>query len=317
MATISALNKLALGAGGVTVIGLFTILFMMSGVSYSSSGDSICNKLECEAFITVNTSTKICFEHSNNSNIIYKKLGSTTVWANLAKVNNIVDSNPKVPVDWYVKKAKTGALSKNWTPIYDGYCWTGKKNENKLVFHSTKPEVIKWSFIISDKINIDPELTSWSFLYPNKTITEKEALMNWTTCYKWTYKNVTIEVPCDAKNVTEHCFKCKVVNVSQTDCKNYTYQVEDKQVSYDCWQEVIIEVEKTVPDTSKPKTGIQVGSKVIMKPWISVYNNTYLIEFTVPIGDRNWNEYPYRQYELDKGVATMQRLDSPNLSVSK
>jgi hypothetical protein len=297
------------------LVGLFAFLFLLTGVKFISSGDVVCNGLTCEAFVTVNTSTKICFEHSNNTNYLYKKPYSTTIWVNLNKISNIVSTDPNITVDWYVKKAKTGTLSKNWTPIYDGYCWSGKNNENKLVGHTTKPGYYKWSFVVG-KVNIDPLWTSWDYLYPNKTIMDKEALMNWTTCYKWTYKNVTIEVPCNTKNET--CFKCKVQNATSTDCKNYTYQVQDKYVSYDCWQEVIIEVEKTVPDTSKPKIGISVGNQTVMKQYINVWNNSILVESSVNWGDRNFVEYGRcRSYEVVRKVCSEQNLNSPNLSVSK
>jgi len=318
MVTYSTINKQML-AGGATVglVGLFAFLFLLTGVKFISSGDVVCNGLTCEAFVTVNTSSKICFEYSNNSNYLYKKPYSTTVWVNLNKISNIVSTNPNITVDWYVKKAKTGSLSKNWTIIYDGYCWSGKNNLNKLVGHATQPAYYKWSFVVS-KVSVDPLWASWSYTFTNKTV-EREVITykNVTeTSIDSTpvYKNVTLTNICSidqSKNVSMHCYDC-TINKTVLKCYDYIISQIDH---YDIKNVTIIKVveeksivSEVVSDTSKLKTGVIIGNKTIINPNINIFNNT-LNEMSVPVGDRNWIEYPFRQYEIDKGVSKLTSLD--------
>jgi hypothetical protein len=286
---------------------------MIPGITITGT-DKVCNVNElCEIFVNVTNKGSNAVYIYNSKNVSMKFTPEVDDY----KVYYLYRNK------WYftnfTKETKIG-LSSSSAYVFSFPAYTTR--QFKIVVDLKNVENIKYDFSAGSE-TLDPTITVWDYIYPNKTITEKEALMNWTTCYKWTYKNVTIEVPCDAKNVTEHCFKCKVQNATSVDCKNYTYEAPDKQVSYDCWQEVIIEVEKIVPDTSKPKEGIQVGDKVIMKQWINVINNTYLVEYAVNWGDRNLIEFgDCREYERTKlmngkPICTTQRLDSPNLSVSK
>ena len=146
------------GVGTVGVIGLFSWLFLLSGMSYTHSGDIECAET-CESYINVTTTYwNICFAGYDGTKyseeILFKKQASSrTLHVNLDKVDNIITTDPIVPVDWLVPAVGAG----NWRPIQDGDCWErGKVNRIKLVGHKEPEQTVKWSFDIEDNIHIDP-----------------------------------------------------------------------------------------------------------------------------------------------------------------
>lgn len=154
---------------GVGIIGLFSWLFLLAGMSYTHSEDIVCNELECEAFINVTTTYwRICFAHYNGTKYwnetLFKKVSrSRTLHVNLDKVDNIIKTEPPIPVDWYVPARGKG----NWRPLKDGDCWDRlKTNKIKLVGHPTESQTIKWSFKVSE-VDIDPVWVSWEIIYEN------------------------------------------------------------------------------------------------------------------------------------------------------
>ena len=180
-----------LSTGGIGVVGLLTYLFLLTGVDYTYTGDSACNGLECEAHINVTTSYwTVCFEHPSDSQRIYLELeGDTklqkttigehpetvvykkatrgrTLWVNLNNVDNVIKTEPEIPVDWLVPARGKD----NWRELKDGDCWSrGKVNKIKLVGHANKAQVIKWNFELDGGMNIsiDPLWVSYDYVYEN------------------------------------------------------------------------------------------------------------------------------------------------------
>ncbi len=141
--------------GSVGIIALFSALFLLTGVSYTHSGDLIGN----ESFINVTTDYwRFCFDHYAETKyadetLFKKQTRSRTLHVNLDKINNIISTEPKIEVDWLVPARGAG----NWRPIKGGDCWErGKVNKIKLVGHKEADQTVKWSFILGDKIDIDP-----------------------------------------------------------------------------------------------------------------------------------------------------------------
>ncbi len=139
-------------------MALFSALFLLTGVSYTHSGDIVCDE-ECEVYINVTTSYwRICFDNYNNTKyedetLFKKRTRSRTLHVNLDHVDNIISTEPRIEVDWLVPARGKG----NWRPIKGGDCWERKKNNRiKLIGHKESSQTIKWNFILGDKIDIDP-----------------------------------------------------------------------------------------------------------------------------------------------------------------
>ncbi len=100
------------------LISTFAGIANLTGVEYSTSGDSYVN-YSSNGFAYINfTSTywAICFEHSGDKDSVYKKrTRSRTLWFNLDKVTF---SNPVVEVSF-----QTATRGKdNWRDVKDGDC---------------------------------------------------------------------------------------------------------------------------------------------------------------------------------------------------
>ena len=144
--------------GSVSVVTLFTALFLLTGVEYTHTGDIICQE-ECESYINVTTSYwRMCFDYYDgtkyeNETLFKKQTRSRTLHINLDKVDNIISTEPKIEVDWMVPARGKG----NWRDIKGGDCWERRKiNKIKLVGHKEPSQTIKWSFDLGEKVNIDP-----------------------------------------------------------------------------------------------------------------------------------------------------------------
>ncbi len=278
-------------AGGTTLIGLFAYIFLLTNVSSSFTGDSVCDQLECPAYINVNTTTyNICFDHPEDSQRIYYpdwnsggKLARTTIgetnatvykksrferviWVNLNNVDMVISTEPKIPVDWYVPTIKRYADHQDdegyWRKIKDGDCWTRNKkpNRNKLIGRATEGQVIKWNFKIGEEVDIDPIWISWDYMRKNESIQEP--------IYRITTEQ--IEIPCDKNN--ESCTNSIYYNKTTKALRGY------KTIYYQKENPGILE-----------RDGIKVGNKEV-KGWASVCGNI-LVERLVNPGDHNEEEF--------------------------
>ena len=271
-------------SGGVGLIALFGALFLLTGIDYTYTSDSVCNELTCIAHINVTTTYwRICFEHPEDTQtaylpgvyslekttigeapdtVLYKKSTyGRTLWVNLNNVKNIIDTEPNIPVEWLVP-----TYGSKWRSLKDGDCWDRlKTNRIKLVGHPSKGQLIKWNFNIEDKVNIDPVWGSWNVIYKN--ISKKVT----------TLEDVLYEVPANPKN----------------NSKAYNYTVRKG-------------VTRTVF-----YPGEKIGLNVI---GVEYNKNTHvnkdtLVKWNFPISDRNLNEYGNcREYEKAKGYCTETNL---------
>ncbi len=83
--------------------------------------------------------------------------------------------------------------------------------------------------------------------------------------------------------------------------KGCTPTIDAKNASHieDC----IIEVTYKTEYYNGDRIGLVVGDKTYNTPNLNVnVEEGYLYICNVPVGDRNWEEYPKRQYEIDKKV---------------
>ena len=161
-------------AGGLTYSDLFGALFQLNGIEYTHTGDITCDST-CESYINITTSYwRVCFEHTADDQrmyipgdsklsrveyqdypdtVLYKKANyGRTLWVNLNNVDNIITTDPDIPVDWMVP-----TYGNQWRDVKDGDCWDrGKVNKIKLVGHKEVWQDVKWSFITGEYVDIDP-----------------------------------------------------------------------------------------------------------------------------------------------------------------
>lgn len=260
--------KLLASGGSIGVIGLFTYLFLLTGVDYTFTGDFVCDRLECPAYINITTSYwRICFAHYEGTRyedkgILFKKQSrSRTLHVDLDKVDNIISTEPPIPVDWLVPARGKG----NWRELKDGDCWDrGKINKIKLVGHPTEGAIIKWTFEVGNKVSIDPIWVSWNVVYEN--LSKQEPV----------YQETII--------VVDSVYS----DVNKTWSKAYNYSTQSI-IGY-----------KTVYFSGE-RDGVKVGNEIYDKN-TNVYEDK-LIQYSIPVGDRNWKEYPNcREDEIWKGV---------------
>lgn len=188
--------KILVSLSSIGVITLFSALFLLTNIDYTFTPDSVCNELTCVAYINVTTTYwRVCFAGYDGTKysdeILFKKqTRSRTLHVNLDKVDNIIQTDPPIPVDWLVPARGKG----NWRPIKDGDCWerpsTRAINRIKLIGHPAEGQITKWSFNLEDKVNIDPIWVSWNIEYEN--------LSDEVPVYEWVIETF----PCDEKNTS-------------------------------------------------------------------------------------------------------------------
>ena len=290
-----------LGGGSVGVIGLFTYLFLLTGISYTYTGDSVCDKLNCEAYINVSTTYwRTCFEHTKDSQKVYlpynsvyggsnekltpfiynelesqpvlfkKSTRGRTLWVNLNKVDNIISTDPPISVDWLVPARGKG----NWRPIKDGDCWNRlRTNKIKLVGHPTEAQIIKWSFEL-DEVSIDPIFISWDYTYEN--------LSKQVSVYKE-----------DLIIVKEECFTN--ITTSLLQCNPDHNYITKTLIGYETVYY------QNSGDKILDRMGVKVGDKEYIG-WYDVCDN-WLVHYLVNPGDRDRGNYcRCRGHELEKNT---------------
>ena len=309
------------GAGGIGVIGLFSYLFLLAGTEYTYSGDSVCDGLECSAYINVTESYwSVCFEHTSpgqnvyfsneeffgNTNLnkityseipveiqpaIYKKsTRGRTLWVNIYKIDQVMKTDPELPVEWYVATTKKYANHSDkfgyWREIKNGDCWdrTGI-NKNKFIVRAEEGAKIKWNFNVGE-IEIDPVWTSYNYIYDQ--ISYQEA----------NYSKQKI-------NVTEPIYETKCVeltyNTNGTKYDNCTttikgYKTSEKEIDK-------LEGYVTIYKDIGLRKGVNIGGEIKIGDFNIVDDTLY--SWSVPQMDRNYIEYgKCREYEKAKGVCS-------------
>lgn len=172
----------------VGVVALFAALFLLTGLDATYTEDITCNTT-CESYINVTTTYwRVCFAHYDTTQyqdetLFKKRTRSRTLHVNLDHVENIIETDPEIEVEWLVSARGAG----NWRPLKDGDCWErGKVNKIKLVGHKEPWQTVKWSFMLGDKIDIDPE---WKGIkYPHygcdyRTVYDEENIYHYKDVY--------------------------------------------------------------------------------------------------------------------------------------
>jgi len=227
---------IASGTGLITYTDLFGVLFDLTGVEYTFTGDQVCGE-ECESYINITTSYwRICFAGYNDTKyeneILFKKVSrSRTLHVNLDKVDNIISTAPNTPVDWLVPAVGAG----NWRPIQDGDCWErGKVNKIKLVGHKTKYDIVKWSFKTGDIVDIDP---LWTSVIVDDALKEKIVYYNSVEVVPYNCLdkiNETFETPemLEELKKIEICYENIIVIKNYTIYEKIGYDIELVDANY-------------------------------------------------------------------------------------
>ena len=194
-------------------------------------------------------------------------------------------------------------LSKTCTGSWCGCYWCTKSNTAKYVYvlrkgreytfvyeiQKTKDSIIKWSWLNG---TVDPFIVGYKYLY--KTELVKVPI----------YKNITLtrEVDCDEKDIDCSCEIFKNLTKLCTKKSNYI----SKALDYYDYKE--IETDEV--------DGVSIGTKEY-KNNNGIYINEKeesIEQCLVPVGDRNWKEFPLRQYEIDKGFCWKKKIIVTELS---
>ena len=180
------LSLIMVSMGTVTYTDIFGVLFQLTGMTTTDSGDSMVVNGVGTAYINVTTSYwRICFagydDTKYENETLFKKVSrGRTLHVNLDHVDNVISTEPRIEVDWLVPARGKG----NWRDIKDGDCWDrGKTNKIKLVGHNIT-KTVKWSFVTGDLVDIDPYwvVPTYGNVYfsmENFTIEGDEIIGNW------------------------------------------------------------------------------------------------------------------------------------------
>ena len=272
-----------ISGGSIGIVGLFTYLFLLTGIEYTYTGDSVCDKLNCEAYINISSSYwRICFDYYEGTkyedqDILFKKRSrSRTLHVDLDRVDMIISTDPKIPVEWLVPARGKG----NWRPIKGGDCWNRlKTNKIKLVGHPTEAQVIKWSFEIGDEVTIDPIFISWDYTYENLSKVVQD------------YKE-------DLVIVKEKCFtNLTTSSIQCVPAYNYT---KNTLIGYKT------EYYQKTGDKILDRIGVKVGNKEHLG-WYDVCDN-FLVEYKFNPGDRSKEYCRCRGFELQKNSCEETKL---------
>ena len=194
-------------------------------------------------------------------------------------------------------------LSKTCTGSWCGCYWCNKYNTAKYVyvFRKGRPytlvyklkvkpnSIIKWSWLNG---TVDPFIVGYKYLYKTELVKVP------------VYKNISItrEIDCDEKDIDCSCEILKNLTKLCTKKSNYISKVLDY---YDYKEKITKEVD-----------GVRIGTKE-HKNNNGIYINEKegnIEQCSVPVGDRNWKEFPLKQYEIDKGFCWKTKIIVTELS---
>lgn len=179
------------------------------------------------------------------------------------------------------------------------------KSNKLIVKYRVKSDYVKINTRLFDPIIFENDTSTLNYTYTflNKTI-DIIKYHNVNESYQVPiYKNVTQEVSCNPLNET--CFSCTIYNETNTDCKNWTHEVYNGSIM--SWHIInkSYTMQEQVPDERFNKvTGIYIDGNYTKSQYIgglSFYNDCLCVA-NVPPGERNWEEFPCRDFELEKGT---------------
>jgi len=257
-------SKILAGLSTVGVVGLFSYLFLLTGMEYTHSGDGDCSYVDgiyqCNA--TINITTKFWnfeFEHLKNDSYIYlpanlkdftgklirykagdldfvpavykKSTYGRKLWVNLDMIDNIIDTQPQIKVDWLVPARGKD----NWRPVKEGDTWSRLKNNRIMLigYPESEFETIKWSFVVGE-IDIDPVWTRGArYEIRNKQIIGKDVIEIKFTNIQKEYK-IKDEALKQGKNPKELLNIKKTKYYGDVELKLMHYVNVTTQNTYDC-----------------------------------------------------------------------------------
>lgn len=265
-------------------VGLFILLASLGAIQIVSySGDMVCGE-NCEINITFIPNEDIFVYPMDASWISFDNpdaVKSVEMFRTWGSGLRAIDLNKTCTGSW----CGCGWCTKSNTA---SFVYAFRENKTYTIVWKIEKEqntTLKWSW---EDGKVDPLLVGWEYVYANKT-KEIQVLRN-ATQYHYEIYN-------------ESC-KIEIQNKSGKFCKlNYTY-------------DYIVTINKTYLDYKK-RIGVKIGDKtVIDKQGINVYKDKTLVEFNIPVGDRNWEKYPLcRDYEKEKGVCFERKLDNVGLII--
>jgi len=240
---------------GVTAVSIFIViglLLNLAGMSHSDDGDKFC--IDCWSEIKIFSTFWVIKVENNgfDSDLMRKKtVYGRTLWLNLDRIEELVNTNPEVPTEILVPAIKKTATIKHKDYGYirllkDGDTLIHRNNKNRkapsrIIIHGTKPVnlTVKWSFaldsIYTEKIDIDPiwkgikikyekecEPTSKNIKLPIYSI----CFNNRTSIY---YDNTTDPVSSYKvfTNLSHSCKTGSYIHIKNTSvCKNVGVEIE-------------------------------------------------------------------------------------------
>lgn len=216
------------GGSSVSVFFILALVLNLSGMSHSTPGDQVCT--DCYDLIQVNsTYWEIKVEHAGpDKDIIFaKKTRSRTRWLNLDKIDEFIETNPKVFVEILVPTVKRFSTINHpefgyLRPIKDGDSLIQRKSKkynpqgDRFIIHGiTNGQKVKWGFNLDDwamdGIIFDPfwfpaettvELFEMNANITTKWDTNRDVYFRNLTCGKW-YDGNSSYAGCLQINYTE------------------------------------------------------------------------------------------------------------------
>ena len=193
------------GSGGlVSSIVLIVLLLNLSGMSYTIPEDIFCE--DCYSPIDTNsTYWEIKVEHAGMEEVIFKKTArNRTLWVNLDKITELVQTEPNIKTEILVPTISRYATQKHeeygfLRPLKDGDTLIAR-GQDRFIVQGVKPFdlTVKWSFKLEDytieDINIDPIWFGINVSYIETCQTE---LVD-----NWTQKIIYYNVSCNPLNLT-------------------------------------------------------------------------------------------------------------------
>jgi len=172
--TIKDYKKTVAGVTAVSIFIVIGLLLNLAGMSHSDDGDKFC--LDCYSEIRIFSTFWVINVENNgidNDLIRKKSIRGRTLWLNLDRIEELVETNPDVPTEILVPTNRIASTVINH-PEYgrlrylkDGDTLIHRNNKNRkapsrIIIHGSKPVnlTVKWSFaldsIYMEEINIDP-----------------------------------------------------------------------------------------------------------------------------------------------------------------
>ena len=246
------------GTGLVSLAFVLTGLFSLTGVSYSHDGDKTC--ADCFSEIKINsTYWEVKVENNGIENPLIRKktVYGRTLWINLDRIDELVNTNPKVKVDILVPAiSRTATINHEQygylRPLKDGDTFIYRNSQarsspSRIILHGINVNtVVKWSFNLEnwlvEDVNIDPVWFGINIQPIQKCSIETTPTKVQIMGLKTIYQNETI---CSDEPINKSCSKHEVTYnqkiviggytdlVNTTNCVTTGYNLSGKMIDFE------------------------------------------------------------------------------------